>query len=147
MIGAIGSGSRSGHCIALNNIRSFLSSDNQNEQSKFLVNVSGGGQDDDNMISSEGCFACDMNKASKRTKVRRSGTFKTENLSKRKRKVRRMRSNHKKSQRKRRQANESFVPLLAKPRDSSYGSNDSTAEHPVERLSITLSAKETRKDR
>ena len=147
MIGAIGSGSRSGHCIALNNIRSFLSSDNQEEQSKFLMNVSGGGQDDENMISSEGCFACDMNKANKRTKVRRSGTFKNDGLSKRKRKVRRMSSNHKKAQRKRRQANESFAPPLAKPRDRSYGSNDSTAEHPVERLSITLSTKETRKDR
>ena len=146
MIGAIGSGSRSGHCIALNNIRSFLSSDNQKEQSKFLVDVSGGGQDD-NMISSEGCFACDMNKANKRTKVRRSGTFKNDDLSKRKRKVRRMKSNHKKSQRKRRQANESFAPLLAKPRDRSYESNHSTAEHPVERLSITLSTRETRKDR
>ena len=147
MIGAIGSGSRGGHCIALNNIRSFLSSDSQNEQSKFLVDVSGGGQDDDNMISSEGCFACDMNKANKRTKVRRSGTFKTENLSKRRRKIRRMRSNHKKSQRKRRQANESSGPLLAEPRHRPYGLNDSTAEHPVERLSITLSTRETRKDR
>ena len=147
MIGAIGSGSRSGHCIALNNIRSFLSSDSQNEQSKFLVDVSGGGQDDDNMISSEGCFACDMNKANKRTKVRRSGTFKTENLSKRRRKIRRMRSNHKKSQRKRRQANESSGPLLAEPRHRPYGLNDSTSEHPVERLSITLSTRETRKDR
>ena len=147
MIGAIGSGSRSGHCIALNNIRSFLSSDNQKEQSKFLVNVSGGGQDDDNMISSEGCFACDMNKANKRTKVRRSGTFKTENLSKRKRKVRRMKSNHKKSQRKRRQANESFSPIFEKPRDRSHRSNYSKVEHSVERLSITLSTRETRKDR
>lgn len=147
MIGAIGSGSTSGHCIALNNIRSFLTSDNQKEQSKFLVNVSGGSQDDDNMISSEGCFACDMNKANKKTKVRRSGTFKTEKLSKRKRKVRRMRSNHKKSQRKKRQANESFAPLSGEPRDRSYGRNGSTAEHPVERLSITLSTKETRKDR
>ena len=147
MIGAIGSGSRSGHCIALNNIRSFLSSDNQKEQSKFLVDVSGGGQDDDNMISSEGCFACDMNKANKRTKVRRSGTFKNDGLSKRKRKVRRMKSNYKKTQRKRRQANESFSPLLEEPRDRSYGRNGSTAEHSVERLSITLSTKETRKDR
>ena len=62
MIGAVGSGAN-GHCIALNNIRTYLTTSNHMERSKFLVDFSN--NDNENIISSEGCFACDMNKANK----------------------------------------------------------------------------------
>ena len=67
MIGAVGSGAN-GHCIALNNIRTYLTTSNHMERSKFLVDFSN--NDNENIISSEGCFACDMNKANKRSSVR-----------------------------------------------------------------------------
>ena len=67
MIGAVGSGSN-GHCIALNNIGNFLSSNDFMERSKFLVDFSN--NENKNIISTEGCFACDMNKPNKRSKSR-----------------------------------------------------------------------------
>ena len=69
MIGAVGSRSN-GHCIALNNIGNFLKSSTQLERSNLLVNFSSSNKDDANIISTEGCFACDMNKANKKTKIR-----------------------------------------------------------------------------
>ena len=67
MIGAVGSGA-SGHCIALNNIRNYLTSSNNGDRNKFLVDFTS--NDNENIISSEGCFACDMNKANKGENVR-----------------------------------------------------------------------------
>lgn len=67
MIGAVGSGA-SGHCIALNNIRNYLTSSNNGERKKFLIDFTS--NDNENIISSEGCFACDMNKANKGGNIR-----------------------------------------------------------------------------
>ena len=97
MIGALGSGSN-GHCIALNNIRNYLTSSNQVERSKFLVDFSN--NDNENIISSEGCFACDMNKANKGA-MARGGASKNE-LSRKVRRGRRLRNRENMVGRKRR---------------------------------------------
>ena len=84
MIGAVGSGSN-GHCIALNNIGNFLSSNNFMERSKFLVDFSN--NENKNIISTEGCFACDMNKPNKRSKSR-SASSKSREIGRRGRRLR-----------------------------------------------------------
>ena len=88
MIGTAGSASN-GHCIALNNIGNFLSSNNYRERSKFLVDFSD--NENENIISSEGCFACDMNKSNHRTKSR-SGSLKSRDLGRRGRRLRNRRN-------------------------------------------------------
>lgn len=70
MIGAAVSGSN-GHCIALNNIGNYLTSNSQMERSKLLVDFPN--NENSNIISSEGCFACDMNKVNKRQNRRVAG--------------------------------------------------------------------------
>ena len=97
MIGAVGSGA-TGHCIALNNIRTYLTTSNHMERSKFLVDFSN--NDNENIISSEGCFACDMNKANKRASV--TGGASRNEHSKKGRKGRRLRNRDNLAGRKRR---------------------------------------------
>lgn len=107
MIGAVSSGSN-GHCIALNNIRTYLTTSNHLEKSKFLVDFSN--NENENIISSEGCFACDMNKANKRANVR-GGASRNEQ-SRKGRKGRRLRNRENMVGRKRRHKrnNQSLLP-------------------------------------
>ena len=71
LIGAAVSGSN-GHCIALNNIGNYLTSNSQIERSKLLIDFPN--NENSNIISSEGCFACDMNKVNKRANRRVVGS-------------------------------------------------------------------------
>ena len=107
MIGAVGSGS-SGHCIALNNIGNFLSSNSFGERSKFLVDFSN--NDNENIISTEGCFACDMNKPNKRSKSQK-GSLNVRDLGRR---GRRLRNRRNLVQRKRRHKRNNKAALDAK---------------------------------
>ena len=163
MIGTVGSGSN-GHCIALNNIGNFLSSSSYQERSKFLIDFSN--NDNENIISTEGCFACDMNKPNRRSKSR-SGSSKTRSLgrrgkrlrSRRNLKQRHKRNNHNlitrlnTSRVKRSPSIDNFNENIIDSLNNPPIQNVSSSEHSsvnmshVERIAIRLSRDDTRRNR